>query len=199
MRLTQDQISAVQQSVRNYIEKASVRYNKQFPIPVVRFDLRGRTGGQALIRENVVRVNSVLLAENFERYVKQTIGHEVAHLIAHAQFGAGVGRRIKPHGYEWQSVMHVFGLPADRCHQYDTSNARIRQTRKYAYSCNCKVHEVGPTVSRKIAMGHKYSCNSCKGVLKAGTQIGGSELRSRQIVQRVSFSTLLEQALGLHD
>ena len=199
MRLTQEQISAVQQSVRMYVEKARTRYNKQFPIPVVRFDLRGRTGGQAIIQENVIRVNSMLLAENFEDYIKQTIGHEVAHLIAHAVYGHGIGRRIKPHGYEWKSVMHVFGLTADRCHQYDTSNARVRNTRKFVYSCNCKVHEVGPKVSRKIAMGYKYSCRDCKGVLKAGEQIGGSELRSRVSAPRVTLNSLLEQALGLRD
>lgn len=174
MKLTQDQIIQVQQAVRQYIEKARTIYKKEFAIPVVRFDLSGRTGGQAIWGQHVIRVNPVLCAENFNEYIKQTIGHEVAHLITYAVYGV----RSKPHGHEWQSVMRRFGLPADRCHQYDTTNSRARQTTKIKYSCNCKVHEVGPTLHRRMQLGARYTCKTCGCVLKFGNQIGGSVHKS---------------------
>jgi len=185
MKLTQDQIRAVQLAVVAYVQKARIRYSKDFAMPVVKFDLRGTIGGKADYRNNYVLVNQTLCAENFDNYVKQTIGHEVAHLIAYALHPT---QRIKPHGNEWQRVMSAFGLPADRCHQYDVSNAKARQTTQYTYSCNCRVIMVGAIRHKKMQLGGKnYHCLECKGVLKPGHTIGGSTTY-RKPVATPSFS-----------
>lgn len=191
MKLTQDQIRAVQLATVKYVEIARTRFNKQFPMPVVRFDLRGTVGGIALLKENVIRVNQTLCAENFEHYLKQVIGHEVAHIIAHALYPF---KRIKPHGYEWQNVMHAFGLQADRCHTYDVSNARARNVERIKYSCNCRVFDMSKTLHNKMLLGQKRFCKSCRGQLKIGESIGGSPLMVRQVRNRVTLSSLLNQA-----
>lgn len=196
MKLTQEQIRTVQLAVVQYVQKARTRYAKDFQMPVTKFDLRGTTGGKADYRNNYILVNQTLCAENFEHYVKQTIGHEVAHLIAHALHQ---GRRIKPHGYEWQSVMHAFGLPADRCHQYDVSNARARNVTRIKYSCNCSTHDMSTTLHSKMQLGQKRYCRLCKGQLKHGESIGGSPLMPRPVRTRVTLGSLLTQARGLRD
>lgn len=192
MKLTPDQVRAVQLAVVAFVQKARVRYAKDFQMPVVKFDLRGTVGGKADYRNNYILVNQTLCAENFDHYLKQTIGHEVAHLIAHALYPF---KRIKPHGMEWQGVMRAFGLPADRCHQYDVSNARARNVERITYSCNCKTFEMSKTLHNKMALGQKRFCKSCRGQLKLGTSIGGSPLMQRQVRPRVSLSSLLDQHL----
>jgi SprT protein len=186
MRLTQEQISAVQQAVRKYIEKANLTYNRTFSIPVVRFDLRGVRGGVAHMSENVIRINPVLLVENFDVYIKQTVGHEVAHLITHQLYNHN--QRVQPHGREWQLVMTSLGLEPSRCHSYDVSNARARNVERFEYSCNCMVHQIGKTQHKKMSFGTAaYSCKKCNGALKRGTQIGGSTIMQRP--QKLRFST----------
>jgi len=199
MKLTQTQVLEVQQAVRKYIEIANQKYNKQFIIPVVRFDLRGRNGGEAVLKENVIRVNQVLCAENFQEYLKQTIGHEVAHLIVYQIYkDRYLTQQVKPHGIEWKMVMSKFGLSADRCHQYDTTNSKVRNTVKYQFSCNCKVHEVGPKINANIASGKVYWCKSCSGGLKPGTSIGGSKHKSQITIRRprVTFESTVQELLG---
>jgi SprT protein len=195
MKLTQDQIRAIQLAVVAYVQKACVRYAIDFTMPVVKFDLRGTVGGKADYRNNYVKVNQTLCAENFDHYIKHIIGHEVAHLIALALHPL---KRIKPHGDEWQSVMRAFGLPADRCHNYDVENARVRMTTQYTYSCNCQVHQVGSAIHNKIHMNVKsYHCKLCKGVLKAGAQIGGSWLYKKVAPSQPTLSSLLNRHLRL--
>lgn len=203
MILSQEQISQVQQAVRKYIDIANLKYNRQFTAPVIRFDLRGKSAaGMYLVKENVIRVHAVICAQNFEHYIKQTIGHEVAHLVVEQMY-KDVFPNIKPHGVEWQRAMKAFGLPADRCAKYDASEIKsARRTIKYQFSCNCKVHEVGPKINTNIASGRTYSCRDCKGVLKPGTLIGGSKLKSqvtaaRRPLPRVTFESTLHQLLGI--
>ena len=196
MRLTQEQRREVQLAVAKYIEIARNRWNQSFAFPVVRFDLRGQRAGTARNSDWVIRVNEVLCAENYDHYIKQIIGHEVAHLIADSLYG----NKIRPHGVEWQRVMNAFGLPADRCHEYDVSNSGARTVeRGHAYSCNCKVRYLTSIRVNKMAKGAYYTCKDCGHVLKPGTQIGGSKRPSEMRQQTVTKSWNLYTQLGLRD
>lgn len=111
-------------SVKFYVELAHKKLHLEFPMPAIRFDLKGSTAGTAgyNVRNpaaSVIRFSATLLRENPEHFLKQTVGHEVAHLLAHF---INPDRRIDPHGREWRNVMWAFSLPANRCHSYDTSN-----------------------------------------------------------------------------
>lgn len=198
MRLTTQQIQELQFAARDYILKARERFKKDFAFPVLRFDLRGTAGGVALLKQWVIRVNEQLAAENFEHYKKQTIGHEVAHLIAEKVYGSirePYPTKIRSHGREWAGVMYLFGLPSDRCHTYDTTNSKVRTVaRDYQYSCNCKVHNLTAIKHNKMLKGASYRCRLCRGVLKFGTSIGGSAI-AREPRQRVTLSSLLNRHL----
>lgn len=69
-------------------------FKRRFPRPEVSFRLRGLKAGVAHLQENKLRFNLQLYRENREDFLRQTVAHEVAHLVAHQLFGP----RIQPHG-----------------------------------------------------------------------------------------------------
>lgn len=108
--------------VRFYIDKANNKLGLSLPMPRVIFSITGTTAGKAWIGRNTIEFNPILLRDNIEEFLGRTPGHEVGHHAAHAKFG----HDIKPHGYEWGKVMWALGLPAVRCHNYDTTNVARR-------------------------------------------------------------------------
>src|SRR5690554_6055546 len=91
-------------------QQAEAFFKRPFRRPQVSLRLRGQKAGVAHLQENLLRFNAQLYRDNREHFLKQTVAHEVAHLVAHQLFGP----RIKPHGEEWQSIMRgVYQLPAD--------------------------------------------------------------------------------------
>lgn len=128
----------------------------------IKFEKRGRVSGTALSSRNELDFNIILASENEEEFLKQTVPHEIAHLVADQKF-----KKRCIHGREWKMVMNVFGLEARRCHNYNTSNAVIRKTEKFSYSCGCGngYHTVGKKIHGKISNGSRYTCGRCKQVL----------------------------------
>jgi SprT protein len=104
--------------VRYYVDLANRKLGLNLPYPQVRFNLRGTTAGKAWCGKNLIEFSPTLLRENAEDFLLSTTGHEVGHLVAHCRHH----HSIEPHGKEWRNVMWTMGLPATRCHNYDTSN-----------------------------------------------------------------------------
>lgn len=140
---------------------AEAFFQQKFTRPRVSFKLRGQKAGVAHLLENKLRFNPQLYRDNPEDFLLQTVAHEVAHLVAHALFGP----RIRPHGTEWQQIMHgVYQLPALRCHTY---TIKRRTVTRFIYRCDCVDGEF-PFSSRRHAMvsrGHRYLCRRCRGKL----------------------------------
>ena len=136
-------------------------FNRRFERPEVSFKLRGQKAGVAHLQQNLLRFNPQLYRENREHFLKQTVAHEVAHLVAHQMFGHG----IRAHGEEWQLIMQgVYELPADRCHNYEVPR---RPTSHYIYRCRCAERDF-PFSSRRHALvgkGRRYFCRSCRATL----------------------------------
>lgn len=117
------------EAVRFYVEELRTKAGIIIPMPIVRFDLRGTTAGKAWSSKNILQFNPILLDQNPERFVRQTCGHEVAHLGAFVKYGP----RIQPHGKEWARVMWALSLPAKRCHNYDISTITGRKRTSLAH------------------------------------------------------------------
>ena len=110
--------------------------------------------------------NEKMKSEN--DYIKNTIGHEYAHLVAFKYFG-WKGVEGKPHGRAWKAVMHSFELDPKRCHNYETKPARKTRSR----TCHCNVcHEefkVGSIRYNRIRKGGRnYVHKNCGGTIEAG-------------------------------
>lgn len=133
----------------------------KFPQLAVTFDLRGTTAGVAYSRSGRIKINMGLYRENVADFRTDTIPHEVAHVVA---YHVHRGRRIKPHGREWQGIMRFFGLDPKRCHNYDTTGHKTRTERKVPVSCGCgRWTELGiRRAKRAIRAGGNYGCPYCK-------------------------------------
>ncbi|RRU72753.1 SprT family zinc-dependent metalloprotease [Stutzerimonas kunmingensis] len=142
-------------------ELAEQFFKRHFTRPQISLKLRGQKAGVAHLQENLLRFNEQLYRENTEHFLRQTVAHEVAHLIAHQMFGS----RIQPHGEEWQLIMRgVYELPPDRCHTYAI---RRRSVTRYVYRCSCVDQDFAFTPQRHtlVAKGRRYYCRRCKTTL----------------------------------
>ena len=141
-----------------------------FKRPTVDYLCRGRTAGTANYRNSHISLNSVLLNENIEHFIHQTVGHELAHLIAHHVYPY----LRKAHGPEWKQVMRFIGLSADRCHEYNVENATVKQKTKFQYKCGCRNDIVFSIVRHnKVRTGKaKYTCRLCRQVMTPVANLG---------------------------
>jgi SprT protein len=144
--------------VEHCYQQAEIFFKQPFVRPEVSFKLRGQKAGVAHLTENKLRFNPQLYRENRDDFLKQTVPHEVAHLIAHQLFGL----KIQPHGEEWQLIMRgVYELPPNRCHSYDVKR---RTVNRYIYRCSCPEGEFPFSAQRHslVSKGRRYYCRNCK-------------------------------------
>ena len=147
--------------VEDCFNLAEAFFKRPFKRPVVSFKLRGQKAGVAHLHENLLRFNPQLYRENRDDFLKQTVAHEVAHLIAHQLFGD----RIAAHGEEWQLIMRgVYELPPTRCHTYDIKR---RSVTRYIYRCPCPDSDFPFTAQRHglVNKGRRYLCRKCRNTL----------------------------------
>lgn len=161
----------VVQATKHYFDLAAKLYGVTFDYEIL-FNLRGTTAGQACYSRmyggseltNIrLRYNNVLMAENTEDFIDQTVPHEVAHIVAQRIFGSYTNKVC--HGTGWKRVMEAFGKRATRCHDYDVSNARVRNVTRIEVTCGCRTHQVSKKVATKIQMGYGYRCKVCRSTL----------------------------------
>ncbi len=117
----------VRERVEHYIQIAEKHYKNKFPRPSIQWSLKGTTAGKANAGEEKIWFHPQLMRENFDTYLNQTVGHEVAHLVQYWEFGY---ENNPSHGSKWRNVMYVFRLPAKRCHNYDTSKVPTQRRAK---------------------------------------------------------------------
>lgn len=161
----------VQQRIIELYTQAENYFKKSFKRPYIRLDLKGEAAGQAWLEKYQLRFNGVLLKENRDHFLKQTVAHEVAHLLTYELFGP----RVQAHGKEWQAIMtRVFALSADRCHSYDTQNSGRKP---WLYQCCCEGKLVALSTIRhnRSRKGAVYLCTSCKTPLKFVKKVGTSQ------------------------
>ncbi|MFF7708436.1 SprT family zinc-dependent metalloprotease [Pseudomonas sp. NPDC007930] len=146
--------------VESCFVQAETFFKRPFARPHVSLKLRGQKAGVAHLHENKLRFNPQLLQENTEDFLRQTVPHEVAHLVAHQLFGD----RIAPHGEEWQLIMRgVYELPPNRCHSYAVQR---RQVTRYIYRCPCTSEfPFSPQRHSLVRQGRRYLCRRCRQTL----------------------------------
>ena len=160
-----DMVDVKKAVMEKYDECYKIASAKGYDLPKidVRFDIRGTVAGQFCVHYGTMffRVNMILAKENLEDYINQTVPHEFCHYIVWKSIDRMYGRP-QPHGYEWkQAMIRVFGLEPQRCHSYDTTNARTRKVpRPYVYKCKCRERKETAHI-HNIIKGCKYRCGDC--------------------------------------
>jgi SprT protein len=156
--VSRELITKVEDRVLELYLQAQRIWEKVFDVPLLHFDLAGTTAGRAYYQFRCIRLNPILLLENESNFIHRTVAHECAHLIAFEMHGP----IIRPHGPEWKDVMVMLGLDPKRCHNYDTSRARVRRQRFYRYGCNCRaIWKSGRTHFRIQRRELSMTCSWC--------------------------------------
>lgn len=153
--------TALQRHLLVRVEEAwclACEVHPDLPRPRVWFDLRGRSAGQAHYRRGGLRFNRTLLRENRQAFMDEIVPHEMAHWLV---FHLEEGRRIRPHGREWQTVMRrLYGLPPNTTHRFDVSRA---SPMPYLYRCRCQTpHRFTPRRHAQALRGTHYRCRRCR-------------------------------------
>jgi SprT protein len=150
----------IQERVEKLVDISNEKLGLNMSYPKITYDLKGTVAGQAFYYENKLRLNSVALKNYRDHFIKQTVGHEVAHLVAFQKHGGD----IKPHGYQWANVMRMYKLPPDRCHTYDLPSARGGTRKNYACERCGKDYKIGPIKHNKWLRGEQsFRCTRCNG------------------------------------
>ena len=147
----------IEDKVLECYDIASKFYNRQFELPEIDYSLRGCVSGQAIASRTMLKFNVPIAIQNVDVYIKQTVPHEVAHLIEFVLYGC-IG-----HKRNWKTIMSlVFGLQPLRCHSYDTSEYKRNRT-KYVYKCNCSEHWISAIRHNRMHNGiTTYRCRNCR-------------------------------------
>lgn len=160
----QNRESTIMLLIQNRVDECMAIASKKFNWPEgrgpsVHFDVKGMNGGEACYKTWSVHFNLEIAKTNLDHYLKQTVAHEVAHLVDYLQY-KGWG-----HKRSWKMIMqHVFGLSPDRCHSYDTSEVKKKKYDTYTYICKCPGLEIKikSNLHKKIQIqGRKFRCNHC--------------------------------------
>ena len=182
MQALQQQCLAKYEAV---MQKAEQHFNSTFSrMPIVFSNKLTKTGGYYQFnrfanRGIKIQLSNSILRLNPEQFVKEVVGHEAAHQIAHELHGLNVN-----HGREWKHIMNVIGQDAKRCHSMKTETTARGQ--RFTYKIGFETLQLGPVRHRHIQNGtKKYTVRGC-GVLKAEHWAGAQkfpELQTKPILK----------------
>ncbi|MDR2877392.1 MAG: SprT-like domain-containing protein [Chromatiales bacterium] len=158
-----EQRARVVAATQEWIERAGKLFQRKFPELPVLFDLRGRMAGMYRVagERRVIRYNPWLFAKYLDDGMGVTVPHEVAHYITDLVYGFA---RIRPHGSEWQALMHSFGIDPRAAvrHRLDLSGIPMRTQRRHLYRCDCREHQLsGVRHARVQREAARYVCRKC--------------------------------------
>lgn len=105
-----------------------------------------------------VRFSSVLWPRATVEDRRQTIIHEVCHIVANVTAGKTVR-----HGLAWKATMRRAGVRPDRCHSVDRTGIRRRNAGSISVVCACpgKIMTLGKLRAGRMRLGFaKYTCRN---------------------------------------
>jgi SprT protein len=141
--------------------------NTSIPYPHVEFTKRGKVAGCVSFdrSEPYINFNKVLLQENFDDFMKQTIPHEVSHYIVFVLYGHqynNMRTRRVVHGPDWKYTMRFFGCDPKLYHSYSTKNSTVRKLKTFKYKCSCSEVELTSIRHNRVMKGTaNYRCSKC--------------------------------------
>jgi SprT protein len=132
---------------------------RKFPLsyrPVVEWRSYRVSAGMAYYREGVIGLSKFVLTEPAS--VRETLGHEYAHLLAVDR----VGLRGAGHGAPWRAAMRDLGLEPKVRHNYAVErNDQSRQVEYVCVKCGASIMR-----RRRLPNRRKYVHSRCGGDLR---------------------------------
>lgn len=162
----------VYRRVEELVEIARSKRCPNMSMPTIGYYTGRNAAGLAHLETNVVKFHTILLEENREQMLRETVAHEMAHLAVHDMAERFIVPRKegRAHGNAWKRVMlDWYGVPCDRRHNFDMTNAGSKRQRKWAYTCECDSYEISTTRHYRILRGRSYHCRKCSATIKRAT------------------------------
>jgi SprT protein len=150
-------LAKLDQEVTRTLKLARDSFPSQvFPEPKIKMDLTGKVAGTYSPKENIINFNLSLMLENKEDFLKETVPHEVAHLVTRIIDPLG-----SPHGAVWKAIMRLFGIPNPQLyHSYKVAPVK-RHEKPYIYCCSHKEHPFTKRKHNYAQSGINYICTTC--------------------------------------
>ena len=147
-----DRCEQVRAKVAELILRANRLYNIQMPSVDVRFDLRGKSAGEAGYRvfgQFYVRFNVDMIAnDSWEKILNDTVPHELAHVVCFFR------NTDNGHGAAWRQVCRALGGTGERCHKEAVTYAKGRT---YYYRTTVgKIVALSQVRHRRVQQGQVY-------------------------------------------
>lgn len=184
--LTPELQAKIERRVRECLDLAAKRWpehaTKFQDAVTIRYDVKSRVGGLAISggsEDWTIRLNLILCFENEEHFIKQTVGHEVAHLVNHVvhgftkqveENGKMVTKKVRSHGKEWRSVMTELGLEPKIYHTYDTSSIQTKPRRRASRGSAVLTPTQTADMIRRLQTGFKRLDDDTKKIFMAWAQ-----------------------------
>ncbi|TBR38573.1 SprT family zinc-dependent metalloprotease [Marinomonas agarivorans] len=157
--LTVSDKQLIDRKVIQCIELANQFFGKNFSMPTVKLNQRGRAAGTAYLQRNEIRLNLYMYQQNPKKFIDTVIPHEVAHLLVFHLYGS----KVRPHGREWQNIMsNLYDLTPDRTHDFTPKPP----SQLFEYQCSCQKHTLSIRRHNKVKQGAQYFCRNCKAILE---------------------------------
>lgn len=150
----------IEDRIRECLDIAQREYPKHAKkfkdMPTIRYNIKNAVGGMAYTggdMDYTVRLNLILCFENEEEFIKQTVPHEVAHLVCDRVHGLtkvvdGKTVKLKPHCNEWKEIMKQFGLVPHRTHLYNIESLDLGKKKRRARGTTITAREVAFMIKR---------------------------------------------------
>lgn len=146
-----------------------IRGSPPLPRPNLRFYDHRLDAGRATPprrpeEAGTLEINAAYLVRHPEEMLRETIAHELAHLIV---FHLHPHRRQPPHGALWSGIMRDwFCVQPERTHRFDASVTSARRQRRWRYRCACREHALTTIRHNRAESGARYLCRTCNGTLQ---------------------------------
>ena len=117
-----------------------------------------RRFADASYSEMRIRLSTPLWKRATEQEKRDTIAHEMCHIVAIHRFG----HQIKDHGGEWRACMIIAGYKPERCHRIDRVGLK-RTTKTNKAQCDCGPHMISAKKFKDIiTKNQSWVCRKCK-------------------------------------
>lgn len=158
--------------VNEVVELARVKFPAYtHTAPSVEFYYKGRTAGMAY-GYSKVSFNVGLFIQDPERFLNDTVAHEIAHTVCIA---LGLDRG---HGKNWKYVCRVLGGNGKRCFTAEGENCTVvvnkaRQVRQYQHRATCgTIIMLSGARHNRTLKGGTYTLRTTRGQLNRNTFTG---------------------------
>lgn len=137
------------------------------PVPQVYFYETGKAAGLAH-GSSKVGYNITVFAQDPERFINDTVPHEIAHIVCVAM------RWDKGHGKNWKRVCALLGGSAARCYSGEGIEHKMMRNRKqYQYRALCgTIVMLSDVMHNKIQNGETRILRNTKGILNRNGYTG---------------------------